>query len=367
MLSHVKHKAHKLSALAPLTAALLLATNCGYSGPPENATLQEVCSVPNSELAQFRAGPFDQMAAAGKAVVYLTKENRYALLELPGCRVTPLADVPSRAGLASVMHITPSGARFFSTYAPGRPSLPYWYSPNPATAPIEVPLDAELTRNANPVLSEDGRWIALLSTIRTPNESRNEIILVAPNGQRARSFWPAGVEFSWHELVAIDVPKQELVLSRGLREYLWVKFDGAAVREPASTGALQAQPPTFRWVSDGWFAWDAYRDTAPYGWELSLRGRRISKAVEKLRRINHGAVSRDGRFVALSLETEHGRLLSLRDAVVIYDTASEGAEKSRKYLPRFTRTPVAFLGNAHLAYGDSGRVHLLDLRESKRE
>lgn len=113
---------------------------CGYAGLNERDTFPEACTVPDSELAQIQEGPFQRLTRARKAVVYLAKEDRYALLEMPNCRLTRLADVPNRAGLASFMQIASSGARFFRTYAPTRPALPLWYAPDSATVPVEVPL-----------------------------------------------------------------------------------------------------------------------------------------------------------------------------------------------------------------------------------
>lgn len=341
-----------------------LTGGCGYVGPAEKGAFPEACSIPDAEMALLDAGPFQQLERAGRTLVYLSKEDRYAMLEL-GCRLTRFADVPNRTGLASPMQVNAAGARFFSTYAQGGQAHRHWYSPGPSAAPWEVPLDPALTKNANPVLSDDGMWVALLHVTRTREESRNEIILFAPNGEPGRTFWPAGVDWSWYELVAIDVAQEQVVLSRGLREYLWARFDGSVIRGPINTGSVQAQPQTFRWTADGWFAWDAYRDRGDYRWALSKSGQITEYAAENLRQISHGAIAPGERYAAVSLETKHGRILSLRDAVVIYDT-STGEEVFRKYLPRFTRTQVAFLTDEYFAYGEPGRIRVLRLSSGAR-
>lgn len=298
------------------------------------------------------------MEQAQKTIVHLSKTERYALLEMPGCRLTPLADVPGRGDLASAMQVTPGGARLFSTHAPEQQTPPYWYSPSATTVPLEVPVDATSARPEFPILSEGGGWLGVLRTTRTRHESHNEIVLREVSGKGQRNVWPAQLGWTWHELVAVNVTKKQAVLSRGLREYLWVDFDGNILRGPVSTGTVRAQPTTFRWVADGWFAWDAYRDQGPYGFRLSLSTRDFSTTVEKLRMINHAAVSPDARYAAASLENMYGRVFSLQDAVVIYDTAS-GLEIFRRYLPPFTRTQVGFLGNEYFVYSEPGRVRVM--------
>lgn len=342
-------------------ASVLTTGACGFSGPGAKTSLREVCSVPDAELAAIRSGPFLEMENAQETIVHLSKTERYALLEMPGCRLTPLADGPRpRGGLASPMQVTPGGARLFSTYDAGRPAVPYWYAPSEATAPMEVCVDATASGPEFPILSEDGGWLAVLRTTRTREESRNEIVLREANGSGRRSVWPAQLEWTWHELVAIDVIKKQVVLSRGLREYIWVDFAGKTIRGPVNTGTVRAQPNTFRWVGDGWFAWDAYRDQGPYGFRLSLSARDFSASVEKLRMISHAAVSPGARYAAASLENAYARVLSWRDAVVVYDTAS-GQEIFREYLPPYTRTQVAFLGAEHFAYDEPGRVRVIAL------
>ncbi|MFN0316824.1 MAG: hypothetical protein ACKVQA_17535, partial [Burkholderiales bacterium] len=201
---------------------------------------------------------------------------------------------------------------------------------------------------------------AVLRTVRTREDNRNEIVLRKAVTGESRTLWPNGTELSWYELVSIDVRKEEIVLSRGLREYLWIRFDGTVIRAPVHTGDVNAQPPTFRWTQDGWFAWDAYREKGSYGLRLKTdKSDRYIKA-EKLRRLNHAAISPSAHYAAMSLETEHGRVLTLRDAVAIFDMTA-GKEIFRRYLPRYTRSEVAFLDDAFFAYSEPGKVRVVRL------
>ncbi len=350
----------KLPPASLALASILAAAACGFTGPAEKTSLREACSVPGAELADTLPGPFLRLEEAGKAVVYLANENQYGLLEMPGCRVTPFPDSPGETGLASAMQVRVNGARLFSRYAPGKGTNPYWFAPDAMTPAMEVSADPAATGPEFPLLSQDGEWLAVLRTIRTKEETRNEIILRQANGSGRRTVWPAGLDPRWSELVAIDLKSEEAVLSRGLREYIWVGFDGRLIRGPVNTGDVQAQPPTFRWAGNGWFAWDAYRDSGAEQVYLARSGPPFSAKMERWRLISHAAISPSTRFAAASAETNYGRLLSLRDAVVVYDT-STGTEIFRQYLPRFTRSRVAFLGNHYFAYSESGRVRVLAL------
>lgn len=315
-------------------------------------------------MADIHDSPFLTLEHNAQTVIYFSAEDQYALLSLPQCRVERLPDAAGRRGRGGIQ-VLPDGAQLLRSYPPPQAGAAevgyvYAYSPNASVAPVALPEDFFPGKREFPILSEDGGWLAILRTIRTPAENRNEIVLRKPLTGESRMFWPHGIEINWHELVAVDVVKQEIVLARGLREYLWINFDGRLIRGPVNTGAVQAQPPTFRWAGDGWFAWDAYRDDGPYGFRLKTAALDRYITAEKLRSLNHAAISEDTRHAAMSMQTQHGRLLWLRDAVAIIDTAS-GQEIFRRYLPRFTRTPVAFPGNEFFAYGEPDRVRVLRL------
>jgi hypothetical protein len=349
-----------------LPGAILVAivAGCGFVGPEENNSLSEVCSVEGASVADIHASPFLTLENSAQAVIYFSAEDRYALLKLPECQVAQLPDLAGRRGRAGIQ-VLPGGGQLLKSYPPPQDgvtkvSYVYAYSPQLSMAPMVLPESYLPASPEFPILSEDGAWLAILRPIRTSAENRNEIVLRKPLTGDSRIFWPRDIEISWYELVAIDVAKQEIVLSRGLRDYLWIAFDGRVIRGPVNTGAVQAQPPTFRWVGDGWFAWDAYRDAGSYGFRLKTSPLDRYVAAEKLRSISHAAISPDARHAAMSLETQHGRLLWLRDAVAVIDTAS-GREIFRRYLPRFSRTQVAFPGNKFFAYSEPGRVRVLRL------
>ena len=317
-----------------------------------------------ASLAQVHASPFSPLERNAQTLIYFGARDRHALLTLPECRVEELPEMAQRRGRGGIQ-VLPGGAQLVRSYPPTggaatEGAYVYGYSPHLSVIPVAVAKDLFPGEREFPILSEDGGWLAVLRTIRTPAENRNEIVLRKPLTGESRRFWPHGIEINWHELVAVDVVNREIVLARGLREYLWINFDGRLMRGPVNTGAVQAQPPTFRWAGNGWFAWDAYRDDGPHGFRLKTAALDRYVSAEKLRSLNHAAISVDTRHAAMSLQTQHGRVLWLRDAVVVLDTAS-GQEIFRRYLPRFTRTPVAFPGNEFFAYGEPDRVRVLRL------
>lgn len=74
-------------------------------------------------------------------------------------------------------------------------------------------------------------------------------------------------------LVEADTAASELIVARRLSELFWLGLDGHLLKRLRPDG-VEPQPQTFRLLADGWIAWDAYRDRAPYriAWSLP-RGR----------------------------------------------------------------------------------------------
>jgi hypothetical protein len=158
--------------------------------------------------------------------------------------------------------------------------------------------------------------------------------------------------------VQVDTEAGELVVARGLREFLRVGLDGRLRGTgPDLEGLVDPQPQTVRLLARGWVAWDAYRENEAYrvAWSLP-RGKGLHR-VPKGRSITSLAVSPDGRFVALSV-TSGLSIGSTQDAIYVLDTAT-GAEVFRKYFPKYTRAGLAFPGPRWFLYTDLGGVNVL--------
>src|SRR5262249_474193 len=119
---------------------------------------------------------------------------------------------------------------------------------------------------------------------------------------------------------------------------------------------VEPQPQTFRFLVDGWVAWDAYREDAPYRVAWSLPAGRGVQRVPRGRSITSVAPSPDGRWIALSV-TSNLSISSTPDAVSVL-RAADGSEVFRRYFPKYTRSTVAFAGG-RFVYTDGGGVNVL--------
>src|SRR5262249_53577836 len=113
--------------------------------------------------------------------------------------------------------------------------------------------------------------------------------------------------------------------------------------EPLST--------TFRRIgAAGWVAWDGYRESEAYRLAWSLLAGRGFYRLPKGRSIVGVDVDPTGALIALGM-TGTVSLGDIHDAVVVL-RAADGAEVFRRFLPRYTRTAVAFLDAERFAYSD---------------
>jgi hypothetical protein len=345
-----------MRALAPMLLLPFLFAGCG-TGPSEQTGLAEECVVADGSVASARNTIDLAMARGGEALIYQTSANRYALLDVPGCRVTPLDDVPERVGVGSIV-VLPGGTRLFPTSAPGSADLTWWYARGTA-APVRLTFLPDPASPYEPILSNDGTWVAWPRSMKRQDEFRVEIVMRRPDDTAETVVDLGSLVPDMYELLAVDADAREITLVRRLNEFLRIGFDGH-VRGTTTPGDIAAQPGTFVRLGDGYFAWDAVRDSGPYRIGWSLPSGHGVVAFESLRRIQHAAIDPSGRFAAVSLETQHGRLLSLSDAVAVV-RLSDHEEVLRKYLPRFARSEVTFLTAGYVAYSDANQVRVLRL------
>lgn len=334
---------------------LVVAAAMAGCGPSARTDLAEACGVAEATLVAPRAPVDNALARAGQALIYQATANRYALLAMPGCRVTPLADVPERIGLGDVF-LLPGGARLFTTSPPGRADRSWWHAGGPDDVPARLAFLPDPASSYSPILSDDGRWVAW-PRLGTREAFRVEVVMRPPDGSAETSITIPRLEPDAYQLLQLDATAREVTIARGLAEFMRVGFDGG-IRWREHVEGVAAQPETFVRVADRSFAWDAVRDSGPYRLGWSGPSGRDTIAFERLRQIQHAAVDPSGAFAAVSLETQHGRLLSLSDAVAIV-RLRDHREVFRTYLPRYTRSRVAFLTDAYVAYSDADRVHVL--------
>lgn len=350
-------RSHWTSLELALPAAVGLLAGCG-TGPAERVALAEECVVTDATLAAPRTPMDHPMERDGTVLIYRYPAAHYALLHLPGCIVTPLADVPERTGQGD-LYIVPGGARTFPTIPLGRADVTWWYARDAGTTPTRVAFLPESTSQSAPVLSADGEWLAWMRVNRSADTSRHSLAMRHPDGTGATVVALPSLGLGAYELLGVDVAAEEFTVARGLDEFLAIGFDGK-VRWRTEVRDVAAQPRTVTRWRDGYLAWDAYREGDAYRMGWSVGAERGSHRFERLRSITHAALDPSGRYAAAGLETQYGRVLSLRDAVVVL-RVSDQREIFRRYLPRFTRSNVAFAGDRYFAYSEGNTVRVVRL------
>ncbi len=321
---------------------------------PERASWPLACTARDVWVPQIPGPPVvtKDAAAAPLWVAEVHPPLRYGLFAMPGCKVTLLELTQSARGYVTYVV---GGRALYTTLVPatGAQSWSVFDAASGKRAPLEV------DRGQFPILSTDGRsaaWlrpvvgstppIQLEAVVRGVERSREQVVGLDALGR-------GGIQ----QLVQLDTEAGELVVARGLRELLRVGMDGRLRGMGPDVQGVDPHPGTVRFVEGGWVAWDGYRENEAYrvAWALS-RGKGAHR-VPRSRGITSLAVSPDGRFIALSV-TSGLSLGSTQDAVSVLSTA-DGSEVFRKYLPKYTRSSVAFLGPEWFVYTDLGGVNVL--------
>ena len=83
----------------------------------------------------------------------------------------------------------------------------------------------------------------------------------------------------------------------------------------------------------------------------------LAAAVAKVSSITSATMDAAGRYVAFSTTTALS-IGHVRDAVVVLRTA-DGREVFRRFLPTYSRTNVAFIGEEYFAYSDLSATHVM--------
>jgi hypothetical protein len=161
-------------------------------------------------------------------------------------------------------------------------------------------------------------------------------------------------------LLALDMNSEELTLfehyyATSQNKVFAIGLDGTERWGPLKAEGVEAQSTTFLQAGQGWVAWDAYRESGRYQIAWSLPRGPGKHEVRKGRGITAVAVDPSGTYVAVSVTTSLN-VGHIRDSVYVL-RASDGAAVFCHYLPTYTRSEVAFLGNSHFAYTDWDGAH----------
>ena len=345
-----------LPAFPVLQWAYLAAIPAMFLEEPDVAAEQiswpAVCSVPGVDQTELKT-------RTELWVRDTQPESRYAVLAMPGCRLTPV-DLPRPEFtpgqpvdfMIDVTTVGPGGRGVVAKHETRSGKDSWWLLPG------MLPLDAPegYAGRLPPILSDDARWVAWLEGRRVRIEPRD------PGGQES-SVDLSGLGPASFVLRRFDVRTQELILWKNDR-LIAAGFDGRLKKEFPRPSLARPQANTYLEAASGWLAWDAYRESGRYTVEWSLQAGSGSHHVPLGRTIHSAAFDSSGRWIAVGVGTSLN-IGSARDAVFVLRGA-DGREVFRKYLPRWNRSPVAFLEGGYFAYSDAAGVHVLRVPEAER-
>jgi len=323
------------------------------------------CFVADVTLAMVRTPPDLPLERAGRAWVSGSDGRSYGMLE--NCRLIPMPTAASPP--MTVPFVLADGRSLQATWERASGQNRWLYSGGsdaPATPLRRPPADPN---RSVPILSDDGEWTAWIEfvagetttplpeqvTIRSLRDERERIVRLPDPGGSSRVL--AGIDLTTQTITLVETEYATLrsgFVRRG--------FDGAVRAEPLIARDVAAQATTMLEVGDGWLAWDAYRDAGRYRVAWNLTGGSGRHEVPLGRGITAADVDPRGSYVALSTTTTLN-IGQIRDSVYVL-RARDGGEAFRRYLPMYSRSRVAFLGDSRLAYDDQegGRFGVRVLR-----
>jgi len=307
-------------------------------------------------------------------VRYNSQPNQYAVLTMPGCHLAnvSLPQPKFRPGVGvdfmiDLTSVTSGGRAIVQNYETKEAKQSWWLIPgaqagsNPSLVPLEPPAGHSGNSGA-PILSTDGQWVAWLEVIPETGPPVLHRVFLQPRDPREKEqivdLSALGPET--YVLEKLDMHSEELTLWK-TEQLITVGFDGQLKKEFARPAVARPQQTTYLEMGQYWLAWDAYRENEPYMVEWSLPSGSGCHRVPRGRAITSAAFDPAGKWIAMSVSTSLN-IGKAQDAVYVL-SASDGREVFRKYLPPYTRSPVAFLDVDFFVYSDQVGVRVLRFPE----
>jgi hypothetical protein len=346
---------HKAVVLIVAVPVFVFAANWGFlyaipylvlverDSTTAHGELEKVCSVADATVAQVQSGVDLGLVRAGEVWVIVEPERKRARLTMPDCRVVPVT--APRAG-STMDHVARGG---FLLYREDSGGLAY-AAPN-----LARPLTLSAPQHPsywNPVLSDDGATLVWLD--REP----------AQHGQRPYRLRLRHLPDGREETIPLDLSPRDqfevigaasgtgpFTLAQFRNRILSIDIDGKRVGGPVSPPDVYDARWGFRWVDEGWVAWDGYREKgrSRIVWALSKGQGDIP--VPRGRGIDSVSIAADGSVIAVSVSSNLN--LGTTKSLVFLVRTADGEEIFRRYRPAYTRTRLAFLGSDYLAMSRS--------------
>ncbi len=305
----------------------------------ESGDLALACSVPGVILAQVHSGAELSLERAGEAWVIRQDDRQRARLTMPGCQIASVA--ASRVG-SGMDHVAPGGYLLFR-----RDDGEIAHAGPDRAEPLAVVAPAP-GKYWSPILSDDGRTLAWLDRQPAqtgPRPYRLNLLHLDGAGRET-----IALDLSprhQFELIGADIKKNRFTLARFRNTILAIDKQGRAITGPVSPPGIHDARWGFRWLDDGWVAWDGYREEGRSRVVWSLPAGSGAVIIPKGRNIESLAVDPGGRYIAASVAT--GLSIGSTNSAVFMFRAGDGSELFRRYHPTFSRNRLAFLGPDYLA------------------
>ena len=288
-------------------------------------------------------------------------DSRGERARLAGCTVEALP-APANDPRTTPISQAASGRLLLARTAPDGTQEWSWVDPGQDAVTLAPPA-GRLPASPPPILSRDGGWVAWLVRDGSGQPPPQALLLRALSGHGERHVPLGALPVGSIVPLELDARAGEVTVALNERTFATLGLDGRVRWGPLRPPDVDPLSMTFRRVGrDGWIAWDGYRDNAPYRIAWSLPAGHGVYRVPKGRSINGVDVDAAGALISLSV-TGTLSIGGVRDAVVVV-RAADGAEVFRRFLPRYTRTAVAFVDGQRFAYTDwvGDRVELRVLR-----
>ena len=313
---------------------------------PETGDWPVACAVAGASTTGLPAGVTLALEHAGEVWIQFG-DGGYGVLSMPDCSVHRRElFFPGVRG--SVGFVAPGGTAYFRMDSDGDGQFEHWYLEAGHTAPLRLEAPEGLD-NWTPVVDAAANAMAWLEPDRD-NDGRltgySIAVRVLPNGPDSRV--PLEMEHrSSPVLLDFDHTAGRFSVLRTYRAFHTIGRDGRDIESPIRPAVFQHVGTNFRLLAGGWIAWDGYRENARYRVAWSLPAGDGLYEIPKGRSVIAVSADPAGRYVAVSVS---GNLSigSVRDSVRVI-RVSDGTEVWRRYLPRYSRSQVAFLGSGYLA------------------
>jgi hypothetical protein len=330
--------------LVPLNVVLFTTLPARYliehDTAPEVNSLVEECRAGDVYGLPALTTVFQRGTGQGSIVVRRYGDDRFAVLDIPGCSVQDL-DIPATADVVSTAGRTVLWTpRRTSSQRPGE-----WLISAPGVPARRIDGSA-IPDQVTPRLLDDEDTLAWLEAGPPAH-----IVLAEGSGIR-RIQVPTLPQGSAGPLTGAGPlgPFYLSLLGTGVTQWLTIDGSGAIAHTVRAPDVVSRFSHQLHPIPDGWIAWDTYLDDGRYVVAWSRGGSITTRELPRGLGINGVALDQRGEFVAVTA-TSGLNIGSQRDEVWLVRT-SDGTELFRRYAPKYSRDPVALPTGRYFVVGE---------------